>query len=151
MADTFGGWAVEKAVDKVIDKAVEAGVEFAAGGPVGTVVNKAMSVLKFADGQVEKAICKEAQEKLNCKHIVVCPHGTFNTRKTDMIDYVKAIGGMAFVYKSVALGHHQADFKCAILSSSPLRGVVVDGKRTYTDSPIERTLSCNRCLHERTS
>lgn len=150
MPDTAAGWAAGKVVEKAVGKAVEAGVEFVAGGPVGTVVGKTMDVLKFADGQIEKAICKEAQERLNCKHIVVCPHGTFNTRKTDMIDYIKKTGGMAFVYKGVALGHHQANFRCAALSSNPLRCVVVDGKNTYTDSPnAMMTDSCSRCLHEK--
>jgi hypothetical protein len=149
MADTAGGWVLEKVVDKVIDEAVEAGSTFVAGGAVTYAAKKAMDVLKFADGQIEKAICREAQEKLRCKHIVVCPHGTFNTRKTDMIDYVKKTGGMAFVYKSIALGHHQKDFKCASLSSSSIRCVVVDGKRTYTDSPIAMAWDCNICLSER--
>lgn len=149
MADTALGYVAEKVVEKVVTEAVEAGATFVAGGPVGYAVGKVKDVLKFADGQIEKAICREAQKRLNCKHIVVCPHGTFNTRKTDMIDYVKKSGGMAFVYKSIALGHHQADFKCAILSSSPLRCVVVDGKRTYTDSPLERAWDCNRCMSER--
>ena len=151
MADTFGGWVVEKVVDKAIDEAVEAGSSFVAGGAVGYVANKAMDVLKFADGQIEKAVCREAQEKLQCKHIVVCPHGTFNTRKVDMIDYVKKTGGMAFVYKSIALGHSQANFRCAQLSSNPIRCVVVDGKRTYTDSPIEMAMSCTICMGDRAS
>jgi hypothetical protein len=151
MADTAAGWVVEKVLEKAVDEAVDAGATFVAGGGVAYAAKKAMDVLKFADGQIEKAICREAQEKLRCTHIVVCPHGTFNTRKTDMIDYVKKTGGMAFVYKSIALGHFQADFKCAQLSSNPIRCVVVDGKRTYTDSPIERAWDCMHCAADRAS
>lgn len=149
MADTLLEWVGEKAVDKVIDEVVEAGSSFVAGGVVGYAANKAMDVLKYADGKVEKMRCKEAQERLGCRHIVVCPHGTFNSRQRDMIDYIKKTGGMAFVYKSIALGHPSPDFKCAILSSSPFRCILVDGVRTYTDSPVEKTMDCATCMHER--
>lgn len=119
-------------------------------GPAGTVAKWAMKALKFADSQYEKAIRDKAREALGCKHIVVCPHGTFNTRQTDMIDYVLQSCGMAFVYEGIALGHPSSDMDVKKLSTQVIRHVFVDGKSSYTDYPKQNVMCCGRCLREKT-
>ena len=67
-----------------------------------------------------------------------------------MIDYVKATMGMAFVYESVALGHHSSDFNVKPLSTQTIRYCKgEDGKPSWTDSPVKNVHSCGRCSYER--
>lgn len=119
-------------------------------GPAGTAAKWAMKVLKFADSQHEKSVRDKAREILGCKHIVVCPHNTFNTRQTDMIDFVLQTCGMAFVYESVALGHISSDMDVKRLSTQVIRHEFVNGKSSYTDYPKKNTMSCGHCMRERT-
>jgi hypothetical protein len=131
-------------------KIAETVVTGAVGGPVGTVAKAVTFVLKLVDGAHERSIRDKAREKLNCPHIVVCPHETFNTRQTDMIDYVKASMGMAFVYESVALGHHSSDFNVKPISTQTIRYCKgEDGKASWTDSPAKNVMSCGRCMLDR--
>ncbi len=132
-------------VEKLAEKAAAS-----AAGPVGGIAQKIMTVLKFADGVYERSVRDRAREQLNCKHIVVCPHGTFNTRQTDMIDYVKQTMGMAFVYDAVALGHRSSDFSVKPISTQTIRYCRgEDGKPSWTDSPAKLVMSCGQCLLDR--
>jgi hypothetical protein len=134
--------------DGIIEKAAQSAI-VSATGPAGTVAKYAMKVLQFADSQNEKRIRDKAREILGCKHIVVCPHGTFNSRQSDMIDYVKHSRGMAFVYESIALGHPCDDMDVKRLSTQVFRHQFVDGKDSFTDSPKHNAMSCSRCMTER--
>ena len=133
----------------IAEKAAEYAASTAAGA-VGAPARIITTILKLADGSHERSVRDKARELLNCKHIVVCPHGTFNTRQTDMIDYVKEKMGMAFVYESVALGHHQSDLSVKALSTQTIRYARgEDGKPSWTDSPRKITMSCGFCMRDR--
>lgn len=132
-----------KAAEKIISGAV---------GAVGSVAGKINSVLKIVDSQVEKAIRNEAREILGCEHIVVCPKGTFNSRMTDMIDYVKQTSGMAFVYGGVALGHRQRDFDVKRVSTQVVRATTYDKTKKeygFTDEPLHEVSMCWECFNKR--
>jgi hypothetical protein len=134
---------------KVAERAFSSAV-----GTVGGIATKIKFVLKIVDSQVEKVIRDKAREILGCQHIIVCPNGTFNTRQTDMIDYVQETGGMAFVYEGVALGHSQRSFDVKRISTQVFRATYdydkVNKKYGYTDDPRANTSTlCDQCLWEK--